>query len=102
FSSEGQFIGWAIAKITAGLVATYRGRFPDAITSIEQALAALDAEESLPWRLPGRLLLARAYAALGNTVDAERVLADAAEHDGLFTALHSPQRMISEAWLAAA
>ena len=40
FSSAGQRLGWAIAKITAGLVATYRGEFPDAISSIEQALAA--------------------------------------------------------------
>ena len=41
FSSAGQFLGWAIAKIMAGLVAAYRGKFPDAISSIEQALAAL-------------------------------------------------------------
>jgi DNA-binding CsgD family transcriptional regulator len=102
FSSEGQFIGWAIAKITAGLVATYRGRFPDAITSIEQALAALNAETSLPWRLPGRLLLARAYAALGQTGEAERVLEDATEHTGPHTQIHEPQRMIAKAWLTAA
>ena len=102
FSSEGQFLGWAIAKITAGLVATYRGRFPDAITSIEQALAALNAETSLPWRLPGRLLLARAYAALGRTGEAERVLEDATEHTGPHTEIHEPQRMIAKAWLTAA
>jgi DNA-binding CsgD family transcriptional regulator len=102
FSSEGQFLGWAIAKITAGLVATYRGRFPDAIASIEQALAALNAETSLPWRLPGRLLLARAYAALGQTGEAERVLQDAHEHKGPHTEIHEPQRMIANAWLTAA
>ncbi len=102
FSSEGQFLGWAIAKITAGLVATYRGRFPEAITSIEQALAALNAETSLPWRLPGRLLLARAYAALGQTGEAERVLEDATEHAGPHTEIHEPQRMIAKAWLTAA
>ena len=67
FSSAGQFLAWAIAKITIGLVATYRGNFPEAISSIEQALAALSAEAPLPWQLPGRLLLARAYAALGAT-----------------------------------
>jgi DNA-binding CsgD family transcriptional regulator len=102
FSSEGQFLGWAIAKITAGLVATYRGRFPEAIASIEQALAALNAETSLPWRLPGRLLLARAYAALGETSEAERVLDDATEHKGRHTEIHEPQRMIAKAWLTAA
>ena len=90
FSSAGQFLAWAIAKITAGLVATYRGNFPEVISSIGQALAALSAEYPLPWRLPARLLLARAYAALGRKDDAERVLADAAEHTGPSVALHEP------------
>ena len=102
FSSAGQFLGWAIAKITAGLVATYRGKFPQAVSSIEQALAALAAEASLPWRLPARLLLARAYAALGNVEQAERVLEDAKEHTGQFVALHHPQLLIAKSWLAAA
>jgi DNA-binding NarL/FixJ family response regulator len=102
FSSEGQFLGWAIAKIMAGLVATYRGRFPEAISYIEQALAALNAEASLPWRLVGRLLLARAYSALGRTEDAERVLDEAREHSGPQVALHDPQLAIAKAWLAAA
>jgi DNA-binding CsgD family transcriptional regulator len=102
FSSAGQFLGWAIAKITTGLVATHRGRFPDAITSIEQALAALAAESSLPWRLPARLLLARAYAALGKIDQAERVLADAKEHTGDCVAIHEPHRLITMAAVAAA
>lgn len=102
FSSAGQFLAWGIAKITCGLVATYRGNFPDAISSIEQAIAALSAETPLPWHLPGRLLLARAYAALGRTSEAERVLTDAAEHTGPSVALHEPQRTISKAWVAAA
>ena len=74
FSSVGQFLGWGIAKVMAGLVATYRGKFPDAVSSLEQALAALNAEDPLPWLLPARLLLARAYAALGSPEQAERVL----------------------------
>ncbi len=102
FSSQGQFVGWAIAKIMAGLVATYRGNFPGAISSFEQALAALNAENSLPWRLPGRLLLARAYAGLGRTGEAERVLSDAGEHSGAHLAIHEPMALIAEAWLAAA
>ncbi|ABM14842.1 response regulator receiver protein [Mycolicibacterium vanbaalenii PYR-1] len=102
FSSVGQFLAWAIAKIMAGVVATARGEFPDAVTCIEQALAALNAETSLPWQLPGRLLLARAYAALGRTDEAERVLNDAAEHSGPSAAIHEPQRLISRSWYAAA
>jgi DNA-binding CsgD family transcriptional regulator/tetratricopeptide (TPR) repeat protein len=102
FSSSGQRLGWAIAKITQGVVATYRGRFPDAISSIEQALAALTAEAPLPWRLPARLLLAKAYSALGRVEEAERVLSEAAEHAGLYVAIHEPQRLLARAWLAAA
>jgi len=102
FSSAGQFLAWAIAKIMAGLVAAHRGKFPDVISSIEQALAALAAEASLPWLLPARLLLARAYAALGSPDQAERVLADAEEHTGRSMALHAPQAMIAKSWLAAA
>jgi tetratricopeptide (TPR) repeat protein len=101
FSSQGQFVGWAIARIMAGLVATYRGKFSQAIASFEQALAALNAETSLPWRLPCRLLLARAYAGLGRTAEAERVLADASEHAGPHLALHEPMAMIAKAWLVA-
>ena len=101
FSSAGQFLAWAIAKIMAGLVAVHRGKFRDAVSSVEQALAALAAEAAMPWLLPARLLLARAYAALGRTDEAERVLADAKEHSGRFVALHTPQVMIAQSWLAA-
>jgi DNA-binding NarL/FixJ family response regulator len=102
FSSAGQFLAWAIAKITAGLVATHRGNFPAAISSLEQALAALAAEAPLPWRLPARLLLARAYAALGRADDAARVLVDATEHTGEYVSLHEPERTLANACLVAA
>ncbi|MEU3010559.1 helix-turn-helix transcriptional regulator [Nocardia asteroides NBRC 15531] len=102
FSSAGQFVGWAIARIAIGVVATCRGRFRAAIAAFEQALAALNAENTLPWQLPARLVLARAYAALGEADQAERVLADAEEHSGPYMALHEPQRLIARAWVAAA
>jgi ATP/maltotriose-dependent transcriptional regulator MalT len=102
FSSSGEFLGWAVAKMMTGLVATYRGRFDDAIPTIEQALAALNAENSLPWRLPGRLLLAHAYAGSGRPDEADRVLAEAAEHSGPSVALFDPQVSIVKAWIAAA
>lgn len=102
FSSVGQFLGWGIAKVMAGLIAIYRGRFPDAVSSLEQALAALNAEDPLPWLLPARLLLARAYAALGSTEQAERVLEDCQQHAGRSMALHEPQRIVAQSWLTAA
>jgi Tetratricopeptide repeat len=102
FASAGQFLGWAVAKIRSGLVATHRGKFADAISSIEEALTTMETEAPLPWRLPARVLLARAYAGLGRADDAQRVLADAREHAGRFVALHGPQVTIAESWLAAA
>lgn len=102
FSTTGQFVGWAIARIAAGGVATYRGRFRQAIAAFEQALAALNTGTSLPWKLPARLLLARAYAALGQVEHGERVLAEADEHRGPYMALYELQRLIARAWLAAA
>jgi DNA-binding NarL/FixJ family response regulator len=102
FSSAGQRLAWAIAKITAGLVAAYRGKLPEVVSSIEQALAALSAEAPLPWRLPARILLAKAYAGLGSPDQAERVLEDAQEHIGRCVAIHGPQVMIAQSWLTAA
>ncbi|TFV61587.1 helix-turn-helix transcriptional regulator [Mycobacterium sp. PS03-16] len=102
FSSSGQFVGWAITKIMAGCVDVYRGRFPAAVSELEQALAALNAENSMPWRLVGRLLLTRAYAALGDAASAERVLTDAKEHLGPHMAVHEPQVLIARAWVAVA
>lgn len=101
-SSAGQFLPWAIAKIMAGLLATHRGKFLDAATALESAVATLTEEASLPWRLPARLLLARAYAALGRADEAGRVLAEAAEHSGRFVAIYTPQLMIAKSSLAAA
>lgn len=102
FSSSGQFVGWALAKIMEGLVATHRGSFRTTITATEQALAALNAETSLPWRLPARLLLVRAHSALGDIASAERVFEEAEEHTGPHLALHEPLRLIARSWLAAA
>ncbi|EUA62608.1 bacterial regulatory s, luxR family protein [Mycobacteroides abscessus 1948] len=102
FSSAGQFLAWAIARIMAGVVATQRGLFREAIEAFEQALAAQRADRPLPWQLPARLLLARAYAALGRAVDGERVLDEAREHSGPHVAIHMPQMMLAKAWLVAA
>src|SRR5262249_9678684 len=95
-------LAWAIAKIMTGVVAARRGRFPDVVSSVQQALPALSAEAPLPSQLSARLLLVKAYAALGRPEEAERVLADAGEHTGRFLALDGPQLMIAKSWLAAA
>jgi DNA-binding NarL/FixJ family response regulator len=102
FSSAGQRLAWALAKIMSGLVAVYRGKFPDAISALEQAIAAQDAEVAMPWQLPAMVLLSKAYAALGRSDEAERVFADADDHTGPHLALWSPQMMIAKSWHAAA
>lgn len=102
FTSSGQYLAWAISKIMAAMVDTRRGCFPQVISQIEQALAAFTAEVPLPWRLPARLLLAKAYAVLGDPQQAQRVLTEADEHTGDHMALHRPSRMIAQSWLAAA
>jgi DNA-binding NarL/FixJ family response regulator len=102
FSSAGQRLAWAVAKVAAGLVAVYRGKFPDAVSALEQAVAAQEAEVSMPWRLPARILLAKAYAALGRVDEAERIFADAEEHTGPHLALHYPQLIVAKSWHAAA
>ncbi|MDI3314658.1 MAG: LuxR C-terminal-related transcriptional regulator [Mycobacterium sp.] len=103
FSSMGQRLAWAIAKTMAGLIAVCRGRLPEAVSALEQAVAAQAAEVAMPWRLPARALLAKAYAALGRSDEAQRVLADAEEHSGRqHMAIHDPQLMIAKSWHAAA
>lgn len=102
FSSDGQYLGWAIAKATAGLVSATRGLFPRAIAEIVPALAALRAEAPLPSRLMAQLLLARSHAALGQFASAEETLADIERHFGPQVATHEPQVLICKAWLAAA
>jgi len=102
FSSSGQYLAWAISKIMAAMVHTSRGCFPEVVSEIEQALAALTAEVPLPWRLPATILLAKAYAALGQPQLAHRVLENADEHTGGHMALHRPSRLIAQSWLAAA
>src|SRR5258705_764637 len=57
---------------------------------------------SLAGGIPARLLLARAYAAMGSIDEAERVLADAKEHSGEYVAIHQPHLLIAKACLAAA
>jgi AAA ATPase domain len=101
-TAGGALLPWVIAKMMTGLLAIHRGRMSEAISSIESGLDAGDLEASVPWRLVGRLLLARAYAALGNAAESRRVLEDAKEHTGSFVAIHDPALTISKSWLAAA
>jgi DNA-binding NarL/FixJ family response regulator len=102
FSSLGQYVGWAVTKVMAALVANYRGQFTDVISPIEQALAALVGEDTLPWQLPAQLLLARAHAALGRPEEADRVMAEADRHMGPHMAIYGPQVTLANAWVAAA
>lgn len=102
FTGPGQYVGWALTKVMAALVAMYRGRFSEVVSPIEQALAALVGEDALPWQLPAQLLLARAHAALGHPEDADRMMAQADRHMGPHMAIYGPQVTLANAWVAAA
>ena len=102
FSNPGQYVGWAVSKVMAAVVANYRGQFANVISPIEQALAALVGEDALPWQLPAQLLLARAHAALGHPEDADRMMARANRHIGPHMAIYGPQVTLANAWVAAA
>ena len=59
----GQYLAWGMGNVLAGTVEVARGRFPDAVSRMEQTVAAL---ESTPaWGFSARLLLAQSYCALG-------------------------------------
>lgn len=102
FSSPGQYVGWAVTKAMAAVVAAYRGRFAEVISPIEQALAALVGDDPLPWQLPAHLLLTRAHAARGHHEQADRALAEARRIFGPHMTVYGPQLTLATAWVAAA
>ena len=102
YSSAGQYLAWAMANIVVGSVELARGRFVDAAARLEQSLAALISEAATSWSFPARIMLVQAYAGMGRTSDAARVLAEAKERFGRHVAVFGPQLRIAQARLSAA
>jgi DNA-binding NarL/FixJ family response regulator len=101
-SSPGQYLAWGLANVLAGTVEVARGRFPDAVSRMEQTVAALTSESAASWSFPARLLLARSYSALGNVEAGAKMVAELRTRFGRHVAVFAPQLRITEAWLAAA
>ncbi len=101
-SSPGQYLAWGMANVLAGTVEVARGRFPDAVSRMEQTVAALTAESAASWSFPARLLLAQAYCVLGRTEPGAKMIAELRTRFGRHVAVFKPQLRIAEAWLAAA
>ena len=52
-SSPGQYLAWGMGNVLASTVEVARGRFPDAVSRMEQTVAALTSESTRGVGLPG-------------------------------------------------
>jgi len=99
-SSPGQYLAWGMGNVLAGAVEAARGRFPDAVSRMEQTVAAL---ESTPaWGFSARLLLAQSYCALGRVELSAETVGELRTRFGRHLEVFEPQLRLTEAWLAAA
>jgi DNA-binding CsgD family transcriptional regulator len=101
-SSPGQYLAWAMVNQLASMVEVARGRFPDAVTRMEQTVAALTSESTAAWSFPARLLLAQSYCALGRIEPGGKIIAELRTRFGRHLALFEPWLRLTEAWLYAA
>src|SRR5262245_50798601 len=100
-TSAGQYLAWGMANVLVGTVELGRGRFADAVTRMEQTVAALTSESAASWSFPARLLLAQSYCALGRAEAGAKMVAELRTRSGKHVAVFGPQLRIAEAWLAA-
>ena len=101
-SSPGQYLAWGMVNVLASTVEVARGRFSDAVSRMEQTVAALTSESTAPWIFLARLLLAQSYCALGQVEPAATMVAELRSRFGRHLAVFEPQLRLTEAWLAAA
>lgn len=101
-SSPGQYLAWGMANVLASTTLVARGRFGDAVSTMEHTVAALTTESAATWGFPARLLLAHCYCALGNADAARRVIAELTIRLGRHVAVFEPQLRLAEAWAYAA
>jgi DNA-binding NarL/FixJ family response regulator len=101
-SSPGQYLAWGMANVLAGTVEVARGRFPEAVSRMEQTVAALTSESAASWSFPARLLLAQSYCVLGQIEPGARMVAELRNRLDRHVAVFGPQLAITRSWLAAA
>ena len=101
-SSPGQYLAWGMVNQLAGMVEMARGRFPDAVSRLEQTVAALTPVSRVAWSFQARLLLAQSYCVLGRMESAAEITAELSTSHQRHLAILEPQLGLAEAWLAAA
>ena len=101
-SSPGQYLAWGMVNVLASTVEVARGRFSDAVSRMEQTVAALTAESTAAWIFLARLLLAQSYCALGQVEPAATMVTELRSLFGRHLGVFEPQLRLTEAWLAAA
>ncbi|NMO04221.1 AAA family ATPase [Gordonia sp. TBRC 11910] len=102
FSSVGQYLAWGLTNSLHGTVAVAQGRFVDAVTRLEETLAALATGAGASWSCPARTALIMAYAALGYVDKATAAVRAYEEITGDHVAVYLPQFEVARAWVAAA
>ncbi|WP_040525086.1 helix-turn-helix transcriptional regulator [Gordonia effusa] len=102
FSSVGQYLAWGLANSLQGTVAVAQGRFVDAVTRLEETLAALATGVGRSWSCPARIALIQGYAALGLVDKAKAAVRGFADIANNHVAVYLPQFEVSCAWVAAA
>ena len=101
-TSSGQYLAWGMANVLVGTVEVARGKFVDAVSRMEQTVAALTSESAASWSFPARLYLAQSYCALGRVDAGAKMVAELRTRFGRHVAVFGPQLRIAESWLAAA
>ena len=95
-SSADQYLAWGMANVLIGTIELARGRFLDAMSRMEQTVAALTAESAASWSFPARLLLAQSYCALGRVEPGAKMVAELQTRFGQHVALFGPQLRIAQ------
>lgn len=102
FSSPGQYLAWGMTQTLRGFTAVNRGRLDDAVVILQEATAAITTDSLAAWRFPARMLLAVAYALLGQPGPAREVAALTRSAMQPVVAVFDPSLRIAEGWIAAA
>ncbi|MBD0323311.1 MAG: helix-turn-helix transcriptional regulator, partial [Aldersonia sp.] len=99
FFSAGQYLAWAMANMLIGTTELASGHCQDAAGRLEQSLAATASDAAVAWSYPARIELGQAYAALGRTEDAARMVDEAKQRAGRHLTVFAPQLVLADAWL---
>ena len=102
FSSPGQYMAWGMGRELSGLVALARGRYAEAISAMEEAVAALSSDSTAAWTFPAWTGLITAYAMLGRVSDATQAAALLNSKITPNLEVFRPMLKVAQVWVSAA